>query len=158
MFIFLTRVKVSAQADSFSVHVWQSVDGDEILAQFCVPPELKSEQYHVHPALLEEAFELVGLCSSVNAAQDEAWVPSKINSLKLHQGSRMMVPEPLEQGSEDQGMWASVCLIDSSAHFQNANLVVYDLSTGGLTLSVEGLGYKLFEPDSTNQVTTSDSY
>ena len=56
--------------------VWRSAGGDEVVAKLRVPAALSSERYHVHPAVLDGVFQLMGFFSAVEAAGSKAWVPA----------------------------------------------------------------------------------
>ena len=60
-----------------TVHrAWLSSDGHEVVARLRVAASLASERYHVHPAVLDGAIQLIGFVGE--AAPDKAWVPAGI--------------------------------------------------------------------------------
>ena len=45
--------------------VWRNSSGSLLLARLQVPPSLKIERYHMHPAVLDAVFHMAGFVSKV---------------------------------------------------------------------------------------------
>jgi len=59
-----------------------SSNNNEMLAALRLPPD--SDRYHIHPAVLDGVFQLVGLVGkNINSADGKAWVPMGIGQVTL---------------------------------------------------------------------------
>ena len=104
------------------------------------------ERYHVHPAVLDRVFQMVGFGKLEGAARDKVWVPASINSLELKQSSCRTHIQPGSKESMDQWVWASVRLVESSARVQVVNIEMYNVIAGDVSLSVQGFRCGALKP------------
>lgn len=113
------------------VRVWQGKD--EFVARLQLPRQEENGRYHAHPAVLDGAFQLLGLVDETR----QTCVPASIRRLQFC----LQSPDCLISSSPDCGyMWASGRVTERNDSFHVLDLSIYDPS-GVVFMSVEGVRF-----------------
>ena len=109
------------------VQVWRGQG--EFVARLRLPSREENDRYYIHPAVLDGLFQLVGFVDGAT----KAWVPALIRRLQLRLQSSACAPD------DDGCIWASGRVAEANDRFRVMDLSVFDMATGAVALSVEGL-------------------
>ena len=119
--------------------VWRNSSGNVLLARLQVPTSLKVERYHMHPAVLDAVFHMVGFITNA-PGRSKSWVPARIARVEFCQGlGRGQFTD--SSSIEEDGVnwtWASVRVVRAEEKLRELDFTLYDALTGEAMMSLAG--------------------